>query len=290
MNHTVVQRYQKRLSALAQEVRAGVDWISCSLPADAPYRWEWANECIDCLIDISKQGHAIGDSGHMGYRGVQVGGSFVGNREDSSYCQLAGRFADVYLDRIARADLHISRIDLAVTVQFRLMPRQLGAVAYGVALEADENLSSSRRRRLWYMSGNDGGYTLYIGAPSSDQRGRLYNKEVQSATPEYARSWRYETVYRNTRAMAAFEELLETKGDERAARCGDLVGLWYQNRGVFCPWFTTTHSPIRPLQAENPSDAAKKIKWLQTQVAPALRWLIEHNYRDEALTALGLAE
>jgi len=240
------------------------------------------------LLEIANEGNKIGDSGINGYRGVQVGGSFVGNREDSTYCQISGRHADTFLDRIMRRDLHISRIDLAVTVKFRTMPRHLGEVAYCTADEAYRSLSSSRRRKLWYMSGSDQGYTLYIGSTSSEQRGRLYNKEIQSGTPEYEKSWRYETVYRNARAMAVYEELLTNKQHERPIICSAMVASWWKNRGVYIPWYYNADITIQPQIAEKPSDAANKLVWLAKQVRPALAWLIEHNYLQEALDALGI--
>jgi len=290
MSATVLHRYHRAVLNQVDTVRAGVDWISCTLGSEAPMRWEWANECTEVLIEISKKGHKIGDWGINGYRGVLAGGSFVGNREDSTYCQLSGHYASDYLDRIMRHDLHISRLDLAVTVQFRTMPKRLGALAFAMAQEADRDISPSRRRKIWYMSGSDGGYTLYIGAPTSDQRGRLYNKEVQSGTPEYARSWRYETVYRNDRAMAVFKVLFEAQQSDREGICGDLVEVWYKSRGVHCPWTTATNIIILPQIAENPSDATKKLKWLGKQVRPALDWLIENGYRKEALQELGIGE
>jgi DNA relaxase NicK len=273
-----------------EEVRAGIDWLSCSLPGETRDRATWQNECIHVLAEISDEGHQTRAMGMLGYKGVQVGGSFTGQREDSTYCQLAGVYAQRYFKRIARPDLQISRLDLAVTVKFRLMPASLGEDAYQAALDADKNLSGGRHRRLWYMSGSDGGYTLYIGSPKSEERARLYNKEVQSETPDYARCWRYETVYRNDRAMAVFESLFAVDELYASTLCGILVGTWFGNRGVLCPWLSAETASIRPINKENPSDAAKKLKWLRTQVQPALRWLIEHGFEEDALIALKLRE
>lgn len=272
-----------------EEVRAGIDWISCSLNIEARNMQAWLHECYNVMAELADEGHMVQNFGLMGYRGLKVGGSFVGRREDSGYCQLAGAAAGRFFQRIARPDLHISRLDLAVTVRFATMPNDLGQAAYEAATEADRRrVNAVRRRKIWFMSGSDGGYTLYIGAPTSDERGRLYNKEVQNETPEYARCWRYETVYRNDRAMAVFEALLTCDELFRATMCSSLVGSWYQSRGVLCPWVSYAHNDIRPILKALPTDAEKKIKWIKTQVAPSIRWLIEHNYREEMLEALGL--
>lgn len=274
-----------------EEVRAGIDWLSCSLDIEARDREVWLHECYNCLAELADEGHQVQNFGLMGYRGLKVGGSFVGRRDDSVYCQMAGAAAGRFFERIARPDLHISRLDLAVTVRFVTMPSHLGAASFEAATEADRRrIGTYRRRKIWYMSGNDGGYTLYIGSPTSDERARLYNKEVQNETAEYARCWRYETVYRNDRAMAVYESLLATKELFRPTLCSSVVGTWYQTRGVLCPWVSTPYQHIRPIQKALPTDAEKKIKWLQTQVKPSILWLLEHNYRAEMLSALGLSE
>ena len=290
MIRAVVRRYNRSVERNVEVVYAGVDWISCSLDKDAYLRWDWANAAAQCVLDIGQRGHKLVDRGLNGYRGIEAGGSFAGDRDDGSYVQLAGHWAADFLPRIMRPDLHISRLDIAVTVKFRTMPRCLGQVAFAMANEADRSLSTSRRRKLWYMSGSDNGYTLYIGSPSSDQRGRLYNKEVQSGVPEYEKSWRYETVYRNERAMAVFKALIASKEGDRAVFCSNVVGAWYRTRGVLPPWVFNHAITIQGQVSENPSDATKKLAWLTQQVKPALMWLIENNYRQEALNALGLGE
>lgn len=290
MRDEAIQRYYERVNDEVIAVRAGVDWISCTLDRDAPLCQAWVKSCHDALLDIAAEGHQIGDFGINGYRGVMVGGSFIGQREDGFFCQFSGRHADVYLGIIMRDDIHVSRIDLAVTVQFRVMPTSLGATSFAMAVEADRGLASSRRRKLWYMSGSDGGYTCYIGSPSSDQRGRMYNKEVQSGIPEYERTWRYETVYRNARAMAIAETLRENAIDDRYAICSFLVGKWYKSRGVRVPWETTADYAVLPQIAEKPSDATKKLAWLAKQVKPAVLWLIEHGYGGEVKNALGMGD
>lgn len=288
MRTEALDAYYQKVSAQVESIRAGVDWLSCTLARDARSAQEWVRTCQECIIEISAEGHVLGDFGINGYRGVIAGGSFIGQREDSFFCQLSGRYAEVYFNRVMRDDLHISRIDLAVTVQFRVMPQSLGATAYAVASEADRGLSTARRRKIWYMSGSDGGYTLYIGSPSSDQRGRLYNKEVQSGTPEYERTWRYEIVLRNARAMACVETLLACPVADRLGCCSSLVGGWYQSRGVSVPWKTLAHYAVLPVVAQAPSDAEKKLEWLSKQVKPAVAWLIEAGYGEAVIVALGI--
>lgn len=272
-----------------EEVRAGVDWISCTLHSEAKNRWVWANECVGVVLDVAKQGFDVRESGLQGYRGIAVGGCFAGDREDGSYLQLSGAHAQTYLSRVLRSDLHVSRIDLAVTCRFAVMPKQLGADAQNVASKAGESSrDGSRARKVYFMSGSDGGYTLYIGSPSSAQRGRLYNKEVQSDTPDYERCWRYEVVYKNALAMAILREVSKMQDEQISAYCARNVEQWYLLRGVSCPWATVRNDYVLPVIKTPPSDAAKKLRWLETQVRPAIYWLCEHGYGNDAADALGV--
>ena len=137
------------------------------------------------------------------------------------------------------------------------------------------------------MEGDDGGYTLYIGSPSSDQRCRIYNKAIQSEDLAYVRCWRYEVIFRNEYATAITEGLL-LAGEERARHCGHIVAEWLLLRGIAPPWNPLLHGHPLPLFNEVPSTAEKKLTWLRDQVRPALRWLIQNGFTDEAAGALGL--
>ena len=277
------------LRPTVEEVRAGIDWISASLRAEAPDRWVWANSCAQVVMAIAENGYAVSDRGLLGYRGIAAGNCFAGNREDGSYVQLSGAHAQTHLAAILRGDLHVSRVDLAVTVRFRVMPSALGEVLHRAAVEAVQSHTHQlRRRRIYYMSGNDGGYTLYIGSPASEQRARIYNKEIQSDTPEYERCWRFEVVYKNELAMEILEQVSAMPINHVPQLCSVLVWQWCALRGIPCPWNAAGDDYVLPISKTTPSDAAKKLQWVAKQVRPAVRWLIENGYRADLLDALGL--
>lgn len=272
------------------EVRAGIDWLSCTLAEEASGVGRWAAECIDIIAKVGDDGHTVQPFGLNGYKGVLSGGCFYGKREDGRYLQLSGSYAQRFYRLIARSDLNISRLDLAVTVKFRTMPIDLGRQAYDAAIEADRSVQSSRRRKIWYMSGSDGGYTLYIGAPSSDQRARIYNKEVQSDVSEYAKCWRYEVVLRNKLATQQFDSLSTASEVYTPIIVSSVCWSWFLVRGVAVPWTNDTEAAILPIQVQATSDAEKKLSWLTKQVRPAVKWLIEHGYKERVFNALELPE
>jgi hypothetical protein len=274
------------LSDNVEAVYAGADWISCSLPVEADSFWEWVNYCRVIVEEIAKEGEKLEARSLNGYRGLAAGGSFYGVRGDGAYFQLSSHRADRYLSGLYRAALHISRLDVQVTVRYRVMPENMGPALRKSASDANAALAKSRQRRIWCMEGNDGGYTLYIGSPSSDQRCRIYNKAVQSEDPAYVRCWRYEVVFRNQYATAITEQLL-LAGEDRARHCGHIVAEWLLLRGIAPPWNPLLHGHPLPLFNEVPSTAEKKLTWLKDQVQPALRWLVENGHIISASKALG---
>lgn len=272
---------------MIEQITAGVDWITATLPLDSPRDAEWVMAGQQVLFDIAKEGYRIEERGLLGYRGVSAGNCFVGTREDGHMMQMTGHYADMAFKRIYRADMHISRVDVQVTVKYDVMPLNIAGKAYRNALNEDLGTKVSKRRKLYIITGSDGGQTLYVGAPSSEQRGRLYNKEVQSEKPEYARTWRYECVLRNERATQLCMRLAAEKPDY-THYVSTYVALWYETRSIEAPWGTNeTITPLPPIRTL-PTDIERALKWLEVQVAPTVRRLIEAGYRDTLIETLGI--
>ena len=266
-------------------LRAGVDWITATLPSDAHGIAEWRNRGIRHLEDIAKEGYVIKPRGMLGYYGVSAGNCFVGEREADSMVQFTGAHADRVFDRIYRSDAHISRIDLQVTVKTVEREHNVAKMAYKAATRDNNSLSPARRRKLYIIVGSDGGDTCYIGSPASDQRGRIYNKEVQSEDPEFTRCWRYETVHRNGHAVAV-SQTVYARGREHSRVCATLCAAWFGKRGVDVNWFWSGILEPLPLVRTLPTDVETKLRWLDEQVKPTIRYLCTLGFRDTLLVKL----
>lgn len=275
------------LGAGIEAIYAGVDWISCSLPAGSENEVVWQNLGTHIIHTIAKEGYGLEAFTRNGYSGVGAGGSFFGTRHDGSYLQISGYRAGEFLDRIHHSDLHISRLDIQTTVRYRKYAAGVGERAYKQSVDANGALNKSRQRKIWYMAGNDGGWTTYIGSPTSEQRARLYNKAVQSADPAYERCWRWELVARNEYASTWYRQV-QAERSGRAMLCARIVASWFSLRGAPPDWTAYTPLITLPLIKELPTDAEKRLEWLETQVAAAYRWLVEHGYEVEALQRLGI--
>ena len=258
---------------------AGVDWLSATLPSSAPNYAEWRNRAIKQLERIAKLGYVIKPRGLLGYYGLSAGNCFVGEREGDTLIQFTGYHADEAFDKVYRTDMHTARIDIQVTVKTVERHLDVAKTAYAAATIDNDSLPAARRRKLVLVVGSDGGDTFYLGSPSSDQRGRIYNKEVQSELPEHTRCWRYETVYRNG-AATSISAAIYAHPHNRARLCQTIAASWFGKRGVDVNWFFSGVLEPMPLKKTLPTDIEAKLRWLEVQVAPTVRYLCELGYRD----------
>lgn len=270
---------------VVEAIYAGIDWLTVTLPNDAHGAAEWRNKGIRALEAIAKEGNVLKPRGMLGYYGVSSGNCFVGQRDADSMQQFTGYHADRFFDKLYRSDAHISRIDLQVTVKTVERHANVAQEAYAAATIDNDSIPTARRRKLSLIVGSDGGDTAYIGSPTSDQRGRIYNKEIQSERPEYTRCWRYETVYRNAYATQASGRVYAA-GSSHSRLCTLMVAAWFAQRGVAVNWFFSGILEPQPLIKTKPTDIEAKLRWIETQVLPTIRYLNECGYRDTLLALL----
>lgn len=264
---------------VVEALYSGIDWLTLTLPSDAAGYAEWRNKGIRELERIATAGYVLKPRGLLGYYGLSAGNCFVGERDGDSMMQFTGHHADGAFDRVFRSDAHISRVDMQVTVKTVERHADVAKQAYNGATLNNDSLPQGRRRKLVLIVGSDGGDTVYVGSPSSDARGRIYNKEVQSEQPEFTRCWRYEVVYRNSNATTA-SAAIYAQGSDHTRICQIAVASWFGSRGVDVNWFFSGILEPLPLKRTLPTDIEAKLRWLEVQVAPTIRYLCELGYRD----------
>lgn len=271
-----------------ESMTAGLDWLTLTLPLGAEGDQIWLNKALVCLDTIVEEGYALQARDWLGYSGVGAGGSFIGSRSDGHIVQFSGRHADAFFSEVYRPDAHVSRLDVQVTVKFKRMPKGIAKEAYRDAMAENETIPVGRRRKIWLIVGSDGGDTCYVGSSSSDVRGRLYNKEVQSEDPNYTRTWRYEVMLRNDAATSNARSYAN-RATGRTQFCADFVGIWYEKRGVKAPWlYDETFVPVPPIRTL-PTDTERKLNWLRHQVSPTVAYLLTQVDKETILQLLGLS-
>ena len=273
---------------MIEVVTSGIDWLSASLPRGAVLNQAWVEKALKQLDGVVSDGHKLEYRNWNGYSGVGAGGCFVGEREDGHYIQFSGSYADMAFNSVYRYDMHISRLDLQVTCKYKVMPKRVAKDAYRDATTENATIPVSRRRKIFIIVGSDGGDTCYVGSPSSAERGRIYNKEVQSEDILYSRTWRWEVVLKNEKSTACANSIAEGLLP-RAIFVSDFVAHWWEKRGVSVPWvLSEAPLPIRPIRTV-PTDVERKLNWLKHQVRPTIDYLLTVKDKESILELLGLS-
>lgn len=272
-----------------ERVEGGVDWLSCTLKVeDDPTGIIYAKWC-HIIAKIGREGHQTKERSLLGYDGITAGNCFCGARADSIYLQLSGAHANDHFAQVDGDGVHYSRIDVQVTIWYK---EERNDIAKDINRQL-RHLSESgeqRSRLKWYIiEGSDGGDTIYLGAPSSDQRARIYNKSKQSELQAYQRAWRYEVVFRNVLARE-WASLTRGKPGGVPDICCATVQGWLRARGVCGILLDDINGIALPKAKHTRSDIEAKLDWLRTQVRPTVAYLTEEGYTATILDVLGLAD
>jgi len=200
--------------------------------------------------------------GFCGYRSGKV---FTGEREDRYLIQATGAIAhDVALAFPLPVDheLSVARIDVQTTFVVRDADFFISACEPGKAYKAVR----------WSAVGEPG-QTLYVGAPSSDCRLRIYNKTAESGIKPLSVGdfIRFEIQFRNRYADRMFRAI--------RARAPKFPFLSHLKKMVDSFTFETVKNHLESIEdelfPEEPiieTDAISRRKaWLERSVIPALR-------------------
>lgn len=268
-------------------IRSGVDWLTATFAGEEGERARWANKGIRVLERCKSEGEDLKPRYMLGFKGVGFKNCFVGAREDDTMIQLTGKYAHRHFKDIMRGGLHISRIDVQCTVKHYHMPddivdRTLSEMKNAIAIGAlPANMKGFRYTEL------DNSGTAYIGAPSSQQQGKVYNKAKQSGEKVDERSWRYEVKYKDERAVPIAYQIFNA--DKRwVAECARIVRAWFRVRFIEDEWNIDADLTILPILHLEKTDTQRQLQWLRTQVAPTIDLLREKGYIADAYEALGL--
>lgn len=271
-----------------EKITAGVDWITATLPEWHTEKHVLAHYAYAGLKAMESEGYELIERKLQGYEGWSCGNCFLGHRDDGTMAQFSGRHADDVYDRLMEANPNITRIDIQVSVQYDVMPGDVARKAYKQSKRRADRDPEHRRRKIYITVGSDAGETCYIGAPGAKERGVVYNKEVQSEEPDYARTWRWEVRFKDD-AGDRVTSVLGSQNDGFRARCVSIVATWLKERGVSVDWGDYATELVLPPEKTLPTDIERKLQWLARQVRPTIAYLQGQGFSDTILVVLGFS-
>lgn len=276
-----------RPPGVVTRLEAGLDWLSATLAVGHNLSAQTYEAGMRYLDGQHEQGNAARPATLLGYKGVMCGKCFVGDSEQGLYLRSTSGGSTGFFEHIYHPDMHVSRLDMQVTVWVEDAGYHVGKEARSDAAYWRLTHPRDGKRKITAIDSEDGGYTLYIGSKSSLHFCRLYDKGAESNEEYYKGAWRYEIELHNSAATTSALYLLENNLSLEAVVCST-VAQYYRARGVQVPWTASDAlNALRPLlHAE--TDDARSIAWLAAQVKPTVARLINRGYTSSVFEALGL--
>lgn len=264
-------------------VSASVDWITATAttPAAGKALWDLAVSSLPQRLEESE--HPTRWHAH-GYDGWKITGLRAASRPDGVLVQFSGRQACNQWQHAVSAADNVTRIDLAVDVEYERPERSCAAKLYRDASHASPR--NGRPPVCTLITGSDGGTTCYIGKRASDQLGRCYDKGVEQKSHAAGLRWRWEVEFKSERALHVASELM-SKSDDREALIATTLS-WFRARGARA-------LPVWSGEAINNWHAVapvvdKRLQWIARCVRPTVLDLTETLGRQRMLGVLGLPD
>lgn len=233
-------------------------------------------------------GHTVGvprDWWFVGYRGWVCGAVAFGRRDADCIVQVSGCLATSAVEFLSEG-INTSRIDLQLTVLVDDDVSSLIEAMTQAVLEARkgrEGRAFGVRRIASYGDGD----TLYVGSRQSEQFGRIYDKGTESGGDYPKGSLRFEVEYKGAWARR-INALLMQAGCSGAVVAG-LVRGFYEKRGLDISLSGESLGIDLGDTIEVEGAHERSMRWLRSQVAPAIARLLREGVAVEAVVeALGL--
>lgn len=260
----------------------GVDWITVTATVPSA-RKRLAKVAHWIGGTLSTAGNERSQWRVRDYIGWRCGGLMVGERRDSLLCQVSGETASSHWRRLLVGAHNVTRIDVQVTC-IAPHPKWDEARHQWEVLEDDRDLS---RRAGWrsHITTRPTGSTLYIGAPSSARRLRLYDKHAESPLDYPAGAWRYEVQARDGLARSLAASL--GSGDHGRFAGRDTVYECFRARGVQ-PRFRAGGGGVLGSVPRTRTTHERSLRWIDTAVRPTITRLVSAGYGPTLRALLGL--
>lgn len=264
----------------------GVDYIRVTAESEAGKKailLGWAKK----RAQLERLGDKVKKDGLQGFTGESCGPVFYGRNDTHFMLQASGAAADELFPELPWVELHCTRIDLQVTMQYTEDHATLGQWLGQQRAKGYERNSRPVKPRQGLHVGYGRGDTLSIGSRSSPRYGRIYDKQRESKDERYSHCWRFEIEYKDPVADNIVEFLRHSPSMDRAV-AGAVAGQLQE-------WGIALAVPTEPVLVagsigRREYDSDRAIKWLETQVRPTVERLLATVDEETIWQALGLPD
>ncbi len=268
----------------------GVDWFTSTSP-DPDVADRLRLIALAFAKELETSGERLRVHRWQGYDGFKSGPFFYGERHDGVCSWGSGVAAEPLFVATKGLALHPTRLDLQTTL---VLPWDTTGYARRFAEAAKASTQTvgrgggragGRPISVQLIESFGDGDTVYIGSPTSEVRGRSYDKHKETRGKFPLGSWRYEVQYKGSQAVEVYSRLRATDSLGKAV-VGHVV-RWYQDRGVPMP---LEHAEVAGAvrTAPHEPDVERSLRWLRNTVRPSVRDLCDRGYFLQVLGALGL--
>jgi hypothetical protein len=273
-----------------EKYNCGVDWFT-STSCDPDIAGRLRLIALAFAKGLEKKGEKLKLHKWQGYDGFKSGPFFYGERHDGVCSWGSGVAAEPLFEATKGLALHPTRLDLQTTLVLpwdttgyaRKFAEDVKAFSLGAGRGGGR--PGGRPTSVQLIESFGDGDTVYVGSPTSEVRGRSYDKHKESGGKFPLGSWRYEVQYKGSQAGEVYSRLRAT--DDVGKAVVSHVARWYGDKGVPMP-LEHIEAVEAVKTAPHEADVERSLRWLHDTVRPAVQDLCDRGYFLRVLEALGL--
>ena len=202
--------------------------------------------------------------------------------------EFRGSLAETYYPQYINITSKCTRLDMALTVWLDTYAPNLAVEFQKYAVRYHEEMGWGETRKWPLLIHSRNGDTVYLGSRHSDRYFRFYDKYKRTGDDFYKNAWRFELEAKGDVSRILWQDI-QQEGSARHIAEREVLARMDKN-GVRLNDFPPTGEARKIPYIDTPKDVTSRLKWLQSQVKPALDELAARGYLEAALGVLGLVD
>jgi hypothetical protein len=260
-------------------LEAGVDWITSTARIGTEQSDRILHYGATLAQRRGKEGIYAQATRILGFDGFSIGKDiFYGQARTFSMLRVTGERADSAYREVHRPNDHYTRLDIQSTVWLPELHKAYPDNLYRIFMrqyDAETEKGSVPRA----LRDGKGGWTIYSAARTAKQMARVYNKYAETPETTYEGAIRYELELKDAYATD-MATMLGYQGDFMEKYILSYLKLWFKRKGIILP-YTIRDAHISLLSVPHgKTDTERQLLWLQRQVKPTVKKLIDLGLRD----------